>query len=157
MSIQGDRRLDLVVAFVVVLIVLVFPRVVIASISPAEVIDASPDVLELGGVAMAEDGSGGLVFRKRVEGRAHVYAARYVGQRWLPPQRVDVGQAFDSSWPRIGAGNGGRLVVTWVQEFGVKSDRLFSASLDPGASRFQAPVPSTSTSARRRRPFRRWP
>ena len=83
---------------------------------------------------MAEDGSGGLVYRKRVEGRAHVFAAQYVGQRWRAPQRVDVGQAFDSSWPRIGAGNGGRLVVTWVQEFGVKSDRMFSASLDPGAS-----------------------
>ena len=48
---------------------------------------------------------------------------------------------FDSSWPRIGAGDGGRLVVTWVQEFGVGSDRMFSAALDPGASRFQAPVP----------------
>ena len=61
--------------------------------------------------------------------------------RWQAPARVDVGQAFDSSWPAIGAGDGGRLVVTWVQEFGFGTDRLFSASLDPGASRFQAPVP----------------
>ena len=60
--------------------------------------------------------------------------------RWRAPQRVDVGQDFDSSWPAIGAGDGGRLVVTWVQEFGAGSDRLFSASLDPGATRFQAPV-----------------
>ncbi len=57
------------------------------------------------------------------------------------PQRVDVGQAFDSSWARIGAGDGGQLVVTWVQEFGVESDRMFSATLDPGATGFQAPVP----------------
>ena len=59
--------------------------------------------------------------------------------KWRAPQRVDVGQSFDSSWPAIGAGNGGRLVVTWVHEFGFGTDRLFSASLDPGAHRFQAP------------------
>jgi hypothetical protein len=143
-STPGDRRLEGVAAFVVVavvvLVALALPRAAPAAISSAEIVDASPDVLELGGVAMAEDGSGGLVYRKRVEGRAHIYAAQYIGQRWLAPQRIDVGQAFDSSWPRIGAGNGGRLVVTWVQEFGVKSDRMFSASLDPGSYRFQAPV-----------------
>ena len=37
--------------------------------------------------------------------------------------------------------DGGRLVVTWVQEFGVESDRMFSATLDPGATGFQDPVP----------------
>jgi PKD domain len=101
----------------------------------------SGEVLDLGGVAMAEDGTGGLVYRKRVDGRAHVFAAQYVDGRWLPAQRVDAGQSFDSSWPRIGAGNGGRLAVTWVQEFGPGSDRMFSAALDPGARNFQRPVP----------------
>jgi hypothetical protein len=52
-----------------------------------------------------------------------------------------VGQDFDSSWPQIAAGDGGRLLVTWVQEFGVGTDRMFSANLDPGASGFTAPVP----------------
>jgi hypothetical protein len=70
-----------------------------------------------------------------------VFAAQFRGGAWSPARRVDVGQAFDSSWPRIGAGDGGRLVVTWVQEFGVESDRMFSATLDPGATGFQAPVP----------------
>ncbi len=32
-------------------------------------------------------------------------------------------------------------MVTWVQEFGVESDRMFSATLDPGAAGFQPPVP----------------
>ena len=75
--------------------------------------------------------------------RARVRGAASRGGRWQPPQRVDAGQSFDSSWPRIGAGNGGRLVVTWVQEFGANSDRLFSASLDPGrdaASRRRVPI-----------------
>lgn len=113
-----------------------------AGISDTQLIDGpSGDVVDLGGVAMAEDGTGGIVYRKLVDGRPHVFAALFRDGEWRAPQRVDVGQAFDSTWPRIGAGNRGRLVVTWVQEFGVNSDRMYSAALDPGASRFQAPVP----------------
>src|SRR6185437_5640730 len=55
--------------------------------------------------------------------------------------RVDAGQQFDSSWPRIAAAPGGQLLVVWVQEAGPDSDRLFSSTLDPGARRFGAPVP----------------
>ena len=48
---------------------------------------------------------------------------------------------YDSSWPAIGAGDGGRLVVTWIHQFGAGvQNRMYSASLDPGATRFQAPV-----------------
>ena len=46
-----------------------------------------------------------------------------------------------SSWSRIAAGNRGRLLVTWVQEFGAGTDRMFSANLDPGATGFAVPVP----------------
>lgn len=98
-------------------------------------------VREIGDAAMSEDGTGGIVYLKEVEGRDHVFAAQFRDGAWRAPQRVDVGQSFDSSWPRIGAGDGGRLVVTWVQEFGVESDRMFSATLDPGANSFQPPVP----------------
>jgi hypothetical protein len=111
-----------------------------ASISPATEIDGAA-IVDLGGVTMAPDGTGGLVYRRIEEGRVHVFAAQYAGGRWLPAQRVDAGQRFDSSWPAIGAGDGGRLVVTWVQEFGPSTDRLYSATLDAGARRFQAPVP----------------
>src|SRR6185436_72116 len=115
------------------------PAAAQGAISPAVTIDGpSGDVLDVGGVAMAEDGTGGIVYRKRADGRAHVFAAQFVDGGWRSPQRIDVGQGFDSTWPRIGAGNGGRLVVAWVQEFGVGTDRLFSASLDPGAHRFQS-------------------
>ncbi len=113
-----------------------------ASISAAVPIDGpSGDLVGLDGVAMAPDGSGGLVYRKRAEGRVHVFVARHVGGRWEAPQRVDVGQRYDSSWPAIGAGDGGRLVVTWIHQFGGGvQNRMYSAALDPGARRFQAPV-----------------
>jgi hypothetical protein len=113
-----------------------------AAISGAEAIDGpSSGILELGGVAMARDGAGGVVYLKLDGGRPHVFAAQAAGGHWRSPERVDVGQEFGSSWPRIAAGDGGRLVVVWVQESGPGSDRVFSASLDPGAHRFQAPVP----------------
>lgn len=114
-------------------------RAVVSDVRP---IDGPSDaVLGIGDAAMSEDGSGGVVYLRKVDGRSHVFAAQFRDGAWRPPQRVDVGQAFDSSWPRIGAGDGGRLLVTWVQEFGVDSDRMFSATLDPGATSFQPPVP----------------
>jgi PKD domain len=113
-----------------------------ALIEPVAPIDGpSAEIVELGGVAMASDGSGGLVYRKRVEGRAHIFAAHYVNGKWGAPQRVDVGEAFESSFPAIAAGEGGRLVVVWTNHYSSTTDGLFSAALEPGSSGFQAPVP----------------
>ncbi len=124
------------------LLLLAAPVTAGAVVSDVQPIDGpSADVIDIADAAMSEDGTGGIVYLKRVGGRAHVFAAQFRGGAWRPPQRVDVGQNFDSSWARIGAGDGGRLVVTWVQEFGLESDRMFSATLDPGANGFQSPVP----------------
>src|SRR3712207_6724531 len=57
-----------------------------------------------------------------------------------PPVPGDPGNALNSSCAAPGAADGGRLVVTWVQELGA-ADRLFGATLAPGATRFGAPVP----------------
>ncbi len=112
-----------------------------ATVQDAATIDGpSADILELGGVAMAEDGTGGLVYRKRVDGVSHVFAAQFTGGAWQSPQRVDAGQRFDSTFPVIGAADDGELVVVWVQEFGTGTDRLYSSVLGPGARRFQAPT-----------------
>ena len=90
---------------------------------------------------MAADGTGGLVYRKRVEGRAHIFAAQYAGGKWGAPQRVDTGEAFESSFPAIAAGEGGRLVVVWANHYSSTTDGLFSAALEPGSTGFQPPVP----------------
>ncbi len=121
---------------------LTVPATAGAVVSDVQQIDGpSAGVIDVADAAMSEDGSGGIVYLKRVGGHSHVFAARFRDGVWSGAQRVDVGQDFDSSWARIGAGDGGRLIVTWVQEFGIESDRMFSATLDPGATSFQAPVP----------------
>lgn len=113
-----------------------------AEISPAAPIDGpSPEIVDFGGAAMAADGTGGIVYRKRVEGRIHIFAAQYVGGKWNAPQRVDIGEKFDSSFPAIAAGEGGRLVVVWTNHYSSTTDGLFSATIDPGSGGFQPPVP----------------
>jgi hypothetical protein len=113
-----------------------------AEISPVTPIDGpSPEIVDFGGAAMAADGTGGIVYRKRVEGRIHIFAAQYVAGKWNTPQQVDVGERFDSSFPAIAAGEGGRLVVVWTNHYSSTTDGLFSATIDPGSGGFQRPVP----------------
>lgn len=129
------------IAILLVLVALVAPAVAAAGIRDATTIaGAGTGVLGLDGVAMAEDGTGGVVFRRTVEGTTHVFAAQFAQGEWQSPQQVDVGQRFGASFPAIGAANGGVLVVVWVQEFGIGSDRLWSAVLGRGARTFQAPT-----------------
>jgi hypothetical protein len=126
----------------VLLVLLCAPVVVRAEISPVAPLDGpSADIVDFGGSAMASDGTGGIVYRKRVSGRIHIFAAQYVGGGWQSPQRVDVGETFDSSFPVIAAGEGGRLVVVWANHYSSTTDGLFSATIDPGSAGFQPPVP----------------
>jgi hypothetical protein len=119
-----------------------FAPIAQAEISPVTPLDGpNSEIVELGGAAMAADGTGGIVYRKRVEGRAHVFVAQYVEDKWNAPQRVDVGEKFESSFPAIAAGEGGRLLVVWVNHYSSTTDGLFSATMDPGSSGFQPPVP----------------
>jgi len=112
-----------------------------AVILPAVTLDGpSEDIVGFGGAAMAADGTGGVVYLKRVAGVAHVFVRRYVGGEWLPPIRVDTEDPFAASWPRIGAAEGGKLVVVWATPFATENNRpvdeLLGATLGPGASAF---------------------
>ena len=51
----------------------------------------SPDVVGLGGVDVARDGGGALVYLKRVDGVPHVFLSRLVNGTWRPAERVDPG------------------------------------------------------------------
>jgi hypothetical protein len=112
-----------------------------AVILPAVTIDGpSEAIVGFGGVAMANDGTGGLVYVKRVEGVSHVFVSRYVEGHWLAPIRVDTGEPFAASWPRIGAADDGELVVVWATPFatskGAPVYELLGALLGPGGSTF---------------------
>ena len=116
-----------------------------AVIQPAVTIDGpSEQIVGFGGVAMAQDGSGGLVYLKRVDGVAHVFVARYLGGHWLAPIQVDIGQPFAASWPRIGAADGGELEVVWATPFATEHslpvDELVSSTLGAGSSTFGPPM-----------------
>ena len=125
-----------------VLMLVLWAPTVRAEISPVTPIDGpSSEIVDFGGAAMAADGTGGIVYRKRVEGRIHIFAAQYVGGKWGAAQQVDAGERFDSSFPAIAAGEGGRLVVVWTNHYSSTTDGLFSATIDPGSSGFQPPVP----------------
>jgi hypothetical protein len=112
-----------------------------ALITPAVTV-AGPeaDILDFGGVAMAPDGTGGLVFTEAVEGVPHVFASRFVGGAWSAPIRVDWDQPFEGGQARIAAGPRGELLVVWVTQVATVKNRLrfglFAAKLGHGASSF---------------------
>jgi hypothetical protein len=112
-----------------------------AVILPAVTIDGpSEEIVGFGGVAMAQDGTGGLVYLKRVDGVAHVFVSRYSEGHWQAPIRVDTGESFAASSPRIGAANGGELVVVWTTPFATEHERpvdeLLGSTLGPGSPAF---------------------
>jgi hypothetical protein len=102
----------------------------------------SEEIVGFGGIAMAEDGTGGVVYLERVDGVAHVFVSRYVAGHWLAPIRVDTAEPFAASEPRIGAADGGELIVVWATPFASEHeqpvDELLSATLGPGATTFGA-------------------
>lgn len=112
-----------------------------AGIDHAVTIDGpSPEISDFGGIAMSRDGTGGIVYLRRMNGVAHVFASRYVSNRWRPPMQVDAGQPFAASSPRIAAANGGRLLVTWATPWSLRNGKpvqqLMSSFLSPGAGQF---------------------
>jgi len=112
-----------------------------AVILPAVTIDGpSQEIVGFGGVAMAEDGTGGVVYLKRSGGVPHVFVSRFVGGHWQAPIRVDTEEPFAASWPRIGAADGGELIVTWATQYATREGKplyeLLGSELGPGAENF---------------------
>ena len=112
-----------------------------AELAPASVIDGpSSTILDVDGAAMAPDGSGGILYRKLLDGQPHLFVSRFSSGAWQPPVEVDQGQPYGASFPVIAAGNGGRLLVAWAEPFATKEKKteyeLMSAELEPGAEQF---------------------
>jgi hypothetical protein len=105
----------------------------------------SPAILGIGNVSMAPDGTGGVVWRQLFDGAAHIFVSQFDGGSWSAPIQVDAGQPGPSTFPAVAAGDGGELLVVWVQPWASEStggnppatvDQLMSAVLQPGARMF---------------------
>lgn len=113
-----------------------------AVIDPARILDGpNNEILDVEGAAMAADGSGGILYRKEVNGVAHLFVAPLVNGAWGAPVQVDGEDPYGAGQAAIGAAEGGRLLVVWVQPRnvnarGVTVYALMSASLQAGASGF---------------------
>jgi hypothetical protein len=113
-----------------------------ATIAPARALDGpSGAIIDVDGAAMAPDGSGGIVYRKLLNGEPHVFVVRYAGGAWSRPIQADLGQANAATFPAIAAGKGGRLLVVWAEPWAVLHDgkihfQLESAVLARGADGF---------------------
>ena len=137
------RPRNTLAALAAVLALAILPAAAQAVILPATTIDGpSESIVGFGGAAMAEDGTGGVVYLKTVEGVAHVFVSRYFEGHWLAPIRVDTEEQFAASWPRIGAAVGGELIVVWATPFATSPTtgkpiyELLGAELGPGAEHF---------------------
>lgn len=109
--------------------------------SPSILEGPKNSILEVDGAAMAPDGSGGIVYRKEVNDVSHVFVVPFVNGAWGRSLQVDREDELGASEPAIAAGEGGRLLVVWVQLRNVSTSdadeyELMSASLQPGTSMF---------------------
>ncbi len=85
-----------------------------SSPAPPTVLDGpSANIVGLSGISVARDGTGGVVYLKDVGGVQHVFVSRLAGS-FQSPQRVDAGLSSASSQPVIAAGNGGLLLVAFI-------------------------------------------
>jgi len=138
----GARWRSLALAFGIAVLVWAGPaQPARAVILPAQTIDGpSEDIVGFGGVAMASDGTGGVVYLKRVGGVPHVFVSRYAEGRWQAPIRVDGEESYAASWPRIGAAEGGELIVVWATPFATENGKpvyeLLGSELGSGGESF---------------------
>ncbi len=107
-----------------------------AAFYPGDAIDGpSADIRALGDVDLARDGTGALVYVKRVDGVEHVFAARFVDGAFQAPEPLDVALPGTGSEPVVGASDGGRLVVVFVN-----SGTVYGV-VRPAGGTWSAPTP----------------
>jgi hypothetical protein len=112
---SGARRATLLALCVVAL------GVVLPASAQAQFTTGSPQQLTggltqvtLGGLAVARDGTGGLVYTATTGGVNHVFFSRLLGGSFQSPQQLDTGALTSASQPVITADNGGQVLVAFI-------------------------------------------
>lgn len=112
------------------------PSAARAGFFPGETIDGpSADIARVGGVDLARDGTGTVVYLKRVAGLDHVFAAQMADGLWQPPVRLDASLPLASSAPVVGVANRGAAVVAFVN-----NGQLYTVVRRAGDTAWPAPA-----------------
>ena len=86
-----------------------------ADFFPGETLDGpSGDIVRVGDVDVARDGTGAVAYVKRDGGTEHVFVSRLVNGAFRGPERVDAGLDSAGGQPVVAASDGGRLAVAFV-------------------------------------------
>jgi hypothetical protein len=89
----------------------------------------------LGGLAVARDGTGGLVYTAMSDGVSHVFFSRLLGGVFQGPQQLDTGALTSGSQPVISADNGGQVLVAFIS-----GSNLYAADALSSAQGLSNPV-----------------
>jgi hypothetical protein len=110
-----------------------------AAIVPGQVIDGPSSAIQhFNDLDMAPDGTGALVYTKHVGIVDDIFVSTFNGSAWSTPQDISTTVTCNCAQARVAAGNGGRLVVTFVD-----AAATLHAALKPnGASPFQLTSPA---------------
>jgi hypothetical protein len=118
--------------------------------APTDAIIDGPDasIASLNGMAIARDGSGGVVYLKVVDGMPHVFVSVLQNGTFLAPIQVDAGLLAGSAQPVITAGNRGTLLVGFINNGGLYiAQRVNGGAFAPPARLYPAAAsPSISMS-----------
>ena len=95
----------------------------------------SADVRALGDLDLARDGTGALVHVRAVDGVDHVFVSRFENGAFQALERLDAALGGASSQPVVGASDGGRLAIAFVN-----AGTVYGA-VRPSGGAFTAPVP----------------
>jgi hypothetical protein len=107
-----------------------------AAVAPPLTIDGpSSAIVSLDGVALAQDGSGAVVYRKLSGGVPHVFAALQTAGAWGAPAQLDGAVVAGASASAVAVSDGGRVAVVWIS-----GGTLYGAVHAAGASAFSAPA-----------------
>ena len=104
------------------------PQVTVAGPSAA--------IQSLNGMSVARDGTGGLVYLQTSGGVSHVFVSALVGGQFQPSGAADAGLAGASSQPVIAAGNGGLLLIAFIN-----GGTLYVVDRPSASSAFGPPQP----------------
>jgi hypothetical protein len=71
------------------------------------------DVVSVGNVDLARDGTGAVGYLKGAAGAPHAHVVRIFDGQWRAPERVDFGPSAATE-VKVAAGDGNRLAVAWI-------------------------------------------